>query len=55
MRVFCEISVYFNLYLVRNYSSGAFNTSAAAEGIRTHYDGLPVTYSALIIPVTFAV
>lgn len=32
-----------------------FNTSAAAEGIRTHYDGLPVTYSALIIPVTFAV
>ncbi len=32
-----------------------FNTSAAAEGVRTHYDGLPVTYSALIIPVTYAV
>lgn len=28
-----------------------FNTSAAAEGTRTHYDGLPVTYSALIFPV----
>ncbi|MDE7231212.1 MAG: CDP-alcohol phosphatidyltransferase family protein [Oscillospiraceae bacterium] len=32
-----------------------FNTSAAAEGVRTHYDGLPVTYAALIIPVTHAV
>lgn len=32
-----------------------FNTSAAAEGVRTHYDGLPVTYAALIIPVTYAV
>lgn len=28
-----------------------FNTSAAAEGSRTHYDGLPVTYSALIFPI----
>lgn len=32
-----------------------FNTSAAAEGMRTHYDGLPVTYAALIIPVMYAV
>lgn len=32
-----------------------FNTSAASEGVRTHYDGLPVTYAALIIPVTYAV
>lgn len=32
-----------------------FNTSAAAEGTRTHYDGLPVTYAALIIPVMYAV
>lgn len=32
-----------------------FNTSAAAEGVRTHYDGLPVTYAALIFPVTYAV
>lgn len=31
-----------------------FNTSAA-ESVRTHYDGLPVTYAALIIPVTYAV
>ena len=28
-----------------------FNTSAAAEGIRSHYDGLPVTYCALIFPI----
>ncbi|MDE7193702.1 MAG: CDP-alcohol phosphatidyltransferase family protein [Oscillospiraceae bacterium] len=32
-----------------------FNTSAAAEGTRTHYDGLPVTYSALIFPILWAV
>ena len=32
-----------------------FNTSAAAEGVLTHYDGLPVTYAALILPVTYAV
>lgn len=32
-----------------------FNTSAAAEGTRTHYDGLPVTYSALIFPVLWTV
>lgn len=32
-----------------------FNTSAAAGGVRTHYDGLPVTYAALIFPVTYAV
>lgn len=32
-----------------------FNTSAAVEGVRTHYDGLPVTYAALIFPVTHAV
>lgn len=32
-----------------------FNTSAAADGVRTHYDGLPVTYAALILPVTYAV
>lgn len=32
-----------------------FNTSAAAEGSRTHYDGLPVTYSALIFPVLWSV
>lgn len=32
-----------------------FNTSAAAEGVRTHYDGLPVTYAALIFPVTHSV
>lgn len=32
-----------------------FNTSAAAGGVRTHYDGLPVTYAALIFPVTHAV
>lgn len=28
-----------------------FNTSAGLEGSRTHYDGLPVTYSALIFPI----
>lgn len=28
-----------------------FNTSAAAEGVRSHYDGLPVTYCALIFPI----
>ncbi len=28
-----------------------FNTSASVDGSRTHYDGLPVTYSALILPV----
>lgn len=32
-----------------------FNTSAASEGVRTHYDGLPVTYAALIFPVTYAI
>lgn len=32
-----------------------FNTSAAAEGSRTHYDGLPVTYSALIFPILWTV
>ena len=32
-----------------------FNTSAAAGGTQTHYDGLPVTYAALILPVTYAV
>lgn len=32
-----------------------FNTSAAAEGTRTHYDGLPVTYSALIFPILWTV
>lgn len=32
-----------------------FNTSAAEEGTRTHYDGLPVTYSALIFPVLWTV
>ena len=32
-----------------------FNTSAATEGVLTHYDGLPVTYAALILPVTYAV
>lgn len=32
-----------------------FNTFAAAEGMRTHYDGLPVTYSALIFPVLWTV
>ena len=32
-----------------------FNTSAAAGGVRTHYDGLPVTYAALIFPVTHVV
>lgn len=32
-----------------------FNTSAAAEGSRTHYDGLPVTYSALIFPILWSV
>lgn len=32
-----------------------FNTSASAEGTRTHYDGLPVTYSALIFPVLWTV
>ncbi|MCM1090268.1 MAG: CDP-alcohol phosphatidyltransferase family protein [Butyrivibrio sp.] len=32
-----------------------FNTTAAAGGVRTHYDGLPVTYAALIFPVTYAV
>lgn len=32
-----------------------FNTSAAAEGARTHFDGLPVTYSALIFPVLWTV
>lgn len=32
-----------------------FNTSAAAEGVRTHYDGLPVTYAALIFPVVWSV
>lgn len=32
-----------------------FNTSAAAEGMRTHYDGLPVTYSALIFPILWSV
>lgn len=31
-----------------------FNTSAA-EGLRTHYDGLPVTYSALIFPILWTV
>ncbi len=29
-----------------------FNTSAS-EGTRTHYDGLPVTYAALIFPVVW--
>ena len=28
-----------------------FNTSASAQGDRSHYDGLPVTYSALILPI----
>lgn len=28
-----------------------FNTSAATEGVRSHYDGLPVTYAALILPI----
>lgn len=28
-----------------------FNTSAGLEGSRTHYDGLPVTYSALTFPI----
>lgn len=32
-----------------------FNTSAAVEGSRTHYDGLPVTYSALIFPILWSV
>ena len=32
-----------------------FNTSAAAEGVRTHYDGLPVTYAALIFPLMWSV
>lgn len=32
-----------------------FNTTAAAEGTRTHYDGLPVTYAALIFPVMYTV
>lgn len=31
-----------------------FNTSAAAEGVKSHYDGLPVTYSALIFPILWA-
>ena len=31
-----------------------FNTSAAAQGPRSHYDGLPVTYSALIFPILWA-
>lgn len=31
-----------------------FNTSAAEEGNRSHYDGLPVTYCALIFPVLWA-
>lgn len=32
-----------------------FNTSAATEGTRSHYDGLPVTYCALIFPVLWTV
>lgn len=32
-----------------------FNTSAVAEGARSHYDGLPVTYAALIFPVLWTV
>lgn len=32
-----------------------FNTSAAAEGVRTHFDGLPVTYAALIFTMIWAV
>lgn len=32
-----------------------FNTSAGLEGSRTHYDGLPVTYSALIFPILWTV
>ncbi len=32
-----------------------FNTSAATEGVRSHYDGLPVTYSALILPVLWVI
>lgn len=30
-----------------------FNTSAAAGGSVSHYDGLPVTYSALIFPIVW--
>lgn len=32
-----------------------FNTSAATEGTRSHYDGLPVTYCALIFPVLWTI
>ncbi len=32
-----------------------FNTSASIDGSRTHYDGLPVTYAALILPVLWVV
>lgn len=32
-----------------------FNTSAATEGTRSHYDGLPVTYCALLFPVLWTV
>lgn len=32
-----------------------FNTSAAAEGVRSHYDGLPVTYCALILPIVWVI
>lgn len=32
-----------------------FNTSAATEETRTHYDGLPVTYSALILPILWTI
>ncbi len=32
-----------------------FNTTSSAEGSRTHFDGLPVTYAALIFPVMYAV
>lgn len=31
------------------------NTSAAPDGPRTHYDGLPVTYAALIFPILWSV